>query len=381
MKFRRSAFRRILVYGAVVAAVITVYFLWANTGFMAQPKSFDGSTLDASFAKTLAFQLYGSVCLVAFIVFLRISPRDGDDSGPDPSVAQTRGSFTGFINQPWHMIFAVGPIWAVIGVAATFIWHASAQDSGNFGTVWGDFASSPLPAVVMLFAYWSAANLSFIWTSVAEAVSRHHRGLYVTILTFMWLFVIASSFFFGYGVPEMPTWIALVVCGFILLLTLPVLAGTHRWAVARISSYDHANPPQDRNFQDRQTAAARRQRARSDRAREGEPPYDLLAANEKLYLYHLSDLGREPQMIVLTNTRIVRASIVAPGRSFVLEQAEPGQLLGAETTHRGSEPVTLLYFRNRPDMELVCGDPGAASTFAGAVTSLAATGRLPHQEA
>ena len=93
------------------------------------------------------------------------------------------------------------------------------------------------------------------------------------------------------------------------------------------------------------------------------------------------------QILAATNQRLLLAAPAStgtgptrPGQIRILDQAHPGQLRGASTAFRPAGHTTSAHFRDRPDMELVGGDPSEADKFAEALTSLAATGRLPQEE-
>ena len=82
----------------------------------------------------------------------------------------------------------------------------------------------------------------------------------------------------------------------------------------------------------------------------------------------------DPQMLVLTDRRIFRASIIAPGRTFVLEQAEPGQLSGGASEPRNNQVITTVLFNGRQPMSVSGGTPEASGRFAEAITVLARDG-------
>lgn len=102
----------------------------------------------------------------------------------------------------------------------------------------------------------------------------------------------------------------------------------------------------------------------------------MLEPGEKLLMHFPSDRAPEPQMLIATTKRFVRASILGSGRTFVLEQARPEQLTGASSQGVGHDLITIVHFRGRQDMAVTGGNPEQSRAFAEAVTVLARTGQV-----
>ena len=112
-----------------------------------------------------------------------------------------------------------------------------------------------------------------------------------------------------------------------------------------------------------------------------------LAPGENLMLHFADRENPAGQILAATNQRLLLAAPTGtgtgparPGQVRILDQAHPGQLRGASTEFRKAGHTTSVHFRDRPDMELIGGDPSEADQFAQALTSLATTGRLPQEE-
>lgn len=112
-----------------------------------------------------------------------------------------------------------------------------------------------------------------------------------------------------------------------------------------------------------------------------------LAPGENLMLHFADRENPAGQILAATNQRLLLAaptsigtSPTRPGQVRILDQAHPRQLRGASTKFRPTGHTTSVHFRDRPDMELVGGDPSEADKFAEALTSLATTGRPPQEE-
>lgn len=250
----------------------------------------------------------------------------------------------------------VGPIWAAFCTASVFVWRAITTDHGTPGTVWGDYTGSALPALALFFACWTAANIGFAIASCAESYHRDRPRLFAAALIVMFALGLGSAA----GLlllPAQPTAAALLVTGISCPLSLAALAGTRSWSKARVASWDEA---------DRETPCR------------DVPPFDLLREDETLLLHFKSERTPEPQLLIATNQRFVRASILGSDRTFVLEQSSPGQLTAASSQRVGHDLMTTAHFHDRRVMSVVGGDPVQSRNFAEAVNRLLRTGQPRH---
>lgn len=283
----------------------------------------------------------------------------------DPHGVKRRQPPTAFVRNPWPRVFAVGPVWAVCGVIATFIWHAFAKDSGIPGTVWGDLTSSPLPAFALLFGLWATANLSLALGAIADAF---HRTLWAVFLVVSVLIVILAITIgvVASNILTMSPVAALAVTVIFLIIATAALVPARLFAVARGRVTNRIDAAHETRVQSLLTA---------------------LAPDENLVLHFADRENPDGQILAATNQRLLLAAPTStgtgptrPGPVRILDQAHPGQLRGASTKFRRAGHTTSVRFRDRPDMELIGGDPSEADKFAEALTSLATTGRLPQEE-
>jgi hypothetical protein len=372
MKLRAHKLSTTVFYGIVLAGFVTVVFFLTNAGV--DPRAHRYGDFDPANAGAVSIGLFGLYHAIAIIFFdddpELVSAEDGRPTD-DPTAPRKGGSFTAFVRQPALKVFTVGPIWAVISAAVIFIWFAAADVPGAIGTVWGDYGVSPLPALAVLFACWAAANLGFTFSTLAEAGHRDNPPLYIASLVLLFLVAAGVIIYFLAALPDMRSGTALAVNGLMLLISLAGLTGARLWAVPCFA--------RDAKEQQQGSRGRRPQKRFGSRPADSrQPPHDVLEAGETLLAHFIGEGTPEPQMLVATNRRVVRALIRAPGRTFVIEQAQPGQLLGAEMTSRGTMTETILHLRDRPTMVVTGGDPDAAVRFAEALTSLAHTGRLPN---
>lgn len=189
--------------------------------------------------------------------------------------------------------------------------------------------SGPAPALTLFSLCWSATNIGLLFAAIAEAFNRDRLGLSITAMVLMGLVAIGImvGFFF---LPEQPTGTALTMAASALPAFLIALIGA----------------------------------------------LNMLRPDEKLLLHFKSERTPEPQLLIATNQRFVRASILGSDRTFILEQASPGQL-AAVTSHRvGHDLMTTAHFHGRRPMRIVGGDPNQSRTFAEAVSRLARTGQV-----
>ena len=89
-----------------------------------------------------------------------------------------------------------------------------------------------------------------------------------------------------------------------------------------------------------------------------------------------SERSPQSQLLIATDQRFVRASILGSDRTSVLDQASPSQLSGASSRRVGRDLMTTAHFRDRQDMQVIGGDPEHSREFAEAVTRLAQTGQI-----
>lgn len=370
MRMRTHRLSTTLVYGVTLALFMLVIFFLTNAGI--DPRANRIGDFDPKGAATVCFGLLGLYHSIAIIFF------DEDDSSKpaaaaaDSHLPRAPDSYTGFIRQSWYKVLSVGLIFAVFCAASVFIWHSFAEFPGSPGTVWGDYATSPVPALTLFLLCWASTNIGFMFASIAEAFNRDRFGLFITAMVIMFIVSLGVTVGFIF-LPEQSTGPALTMAAFALPLTLIAVIGARAWAIARVNRYD-ANHPR----------LSARERRRSEqfgpdlqrRPAPGPPPFDMLRDGEELLMHFKSERTPEPQMLIATNQRFVRASILGSDRTFILEQASPGQLLGASSERVGHDLMTTAHFRDRQDMRVVGGDPEQSRAFAEAVTRLARTGQL-----
>lgn len=376
MKLRTHTMGTTVLYGVVLAGFVTVVFFLTNAGI--DPRAHRIDDFDPKDAGLVSIGLFGLYHAIAIIFFdddpELVSAKDGRPTD-DPTEPRKAGSFTEFVRQPAYKVFAVGPIWATASAAVIFVWFAKAEVPGTIGTVWGDYGHSPLPALAVLCSCWAATNLGFAFSTLAETGQRDNPPLYITSLILLFLVAAGITVYFLAALPDMRPVTALALGGVTLFISLALLTGVRLWAMPRFAREEEEDLT---GLRDRR----RQQRFGSRHQGTGQPPYDMLNAGETLLAHFCGDRAPEPgqpepEMLVATNRRVVRALIRAPGQTFVIEQAEPGQLLGARSDHRGPRLVTAIGLRGRQGMIAHGGDPAASQRFAEALNSLARTGSLP----
>ncbi|SMX82771.1 hypothetical protein BLIN9172_01780 [Brevibacterium linens ATCC 9172] len=272
---------------------------------------------------------------------------------------------TAFVRGSWPRVFAVGPVWAVCGVIAAFVWHAFAKDSGIPGTVWGDLTLSPLPAFALLFGLWATVNLSLTLGAIADAFHRTLWAIFLIVSILIAILAITIGVVAS-NILTMSPVAALAVTAVCLLITTVALIPARLFAVARARVTNRIDAAHETRLQSLLTA---------------------LAPGEDLMLHFADRENPAGQILAATNQRLLLAAPTStgtgptrPGQVRILDQAHPGQLHGASTKFLPAGHTTSVHFRDRPDMELIGGDPSEADTFAEALTSLARTGRLPQEE-
>lgn len=248
---------------------------------------------------------------------------------------------------------------------AAFIWHAFAMDTGNPGTVWGDLTASPLPAIALLFGLWATVNFSLTLGAIADAF---HRTLWAVFLIVSVLIAIPAITIgvVASNILTMSPVAALAVTVICLIIATAALVPARLFAVARDRVTNRIDAAHETRVQSLLTA---------------------LAPDENLVLHFADRENPDGQILAATNQRLLLAAPTStgtgptrPGQVRILDQVHPGQLHGASTKFRPAGHTTSVHFRDRPDMELIGGDPSEADTFAEALTSLATTGRLPQEE-
>lgn len=372
MEFKSLTISRIVVFGLLIACIALVAFTSTNAGVASKhsPDDFGG---DPYLAPSVIFGILLALNAVAIVALAIVSEDDRPDHAEAfPHTSQQPESFTRFVRAPLSRVLLVGPIWAVCALVALFIGHTYAADPGLPGTVWGDLTGNPLSALSIALLCWATANMSFTWSSLAEALNRDRRRVSLTILTCgLGLGSLTAGLFGYFGLVTLPTIIAFplgVVC---LILSTVLLIPLRWWAARRVDRFDS---------DERQPAGSRQGFGRSP-----QPPEDALQPGERVLTSYLGESpdsrsngsAADPQMLVLTDRRIFRASIIAPGRTFVLEQAEPGQLSGGSSERHSNHVITTVLFNGRQPMSVTGGTAEASGHFADAITVLARTGRLP----
>lgn len=248
---------------------------------------------------------------------------------------------------------------------AAFIWHAFAMDTGNPGTVWGDLTTSPLPAFALLFGLWATVNLSLTLGAVADAFHRTLWAIFLIVSVVIAILAITIGVMASNILTLSPP-VALTMTAICLIVTTAALIPARLFAVARARVTTRLDAAHETRLQSLLTARAPGENLMLHFADRENPAGQIHAAtNQRLLLAAPTSTGTGP-------TR--------PGQVRILDQAHPGQLRGASTAFRPAGHTTSVHFRDRPDMELVGGDPSEADTFAEALTSLATTGRLPQEE-
>ena len=372
MKFRGPTIGMIVLFGLLIAGISLAAFTSTNAGVASKhsPDEFGG---DPYLAPSVIFGILLAVHSVAIAAMAILSGDDHSDSAEaNPHTPRQPKSVTQFVRAPLSRVLLVGPIWALCSLVALFIGHSYAADPGLSGTVWGDLTGNPLSALSIVFLCWATANMSFAWSSLAEAFNRDRRSASLTVLICgLGLGCLTAGLFGYFGLATLPTIIAFplgVVC---LIVSTALLIPLRWWAIRRVDRYDSGERP---------SAGSRRGPGRST-----QPPADALQPGERVltsYLgkaldAHSNGNTTDPQMLVLTDRRIFRASIITPGRTFVLEQAEPGQLSGGSSELRSNHVITTVLFNDRQPMSVPGGTAEASGRFAEAITVLARTGRLP----
>lgn len=370
MRFRTHKLSTTLVYAVTLTLFMLVVFSLANAGI--DPRASRIGDFDPKGAATACFGLLGLYHSIAIIFFNEDDSSKKTDAAADAHIPRAPDSYTGFIRQDWYKVLSVGPIFAVFCTASVFIWHSFAEYPGMPGTVWGDYTASPLPALTLFLLCWAASNIGFVFAAIAEAFNRDRTGLFIAAMIV--LFIVGLGITVGFiFLPNQPTGPALTVAAIALPLSLIAVIGARAWAIARVAHYD-ANHP-------RRSAREGRRSARfghhpQPRPHPDGPPHDMLRRGEKLLFHFSGDRSAEPQMLIATDQRFVRASILGSGRTFVLEQASPEQLAGTSSQRVGHDLMTIAHFRDRQDMRVVGGSPEQSRAFAEAVTSLARTGQV-----
>ncbi|MDN5834730.1 MAG: hypothetical protein L0H46_12665 [Brevibacterium sp.] len=370
MRFRTHKLSTTLVYAVTLALFMLFIFFLTNAGI--DPRAGRIGDFDPKGAATACFGLLGLYHSIAIIFFNDDDSPKKTDAATDAHIPRAPHSYTGFVRQAWYKVLSVGPIFAVFCTASVFIWHSFAEYPGIPGTVWGDYPLSPLPALSLFLLCWAATNIGLTFASIAEAFNRDRTGLFIAAMIVM--FIVGLGITVGFILlPNQPTGSALTVAVIAVPLSLIAVVGARAWAIARVAHYD-ANHP-------RLSARERRRSARfghhpQPRPRLEGPPHDMLRHGEKLLFHFYGHRSAEPQMLIATDQRFVRASVLGSGRTFVLDQASPEQLAGASSQRVGHDLMTIAHLRDRQDMRVIGGDPEQSRTFAEAVTFLARTGQV-----
>lgn len=370
MRLRTHKFSTTLVYAVVLAGFTLFVFFLANAGI--DPRVGRHGGFDPEQAASACFGLLGLYHTITIIFFDEDDSSTTTEAARDSHIPRARDSYTGFIRQPWYKVLSVGPIFAASCAISVFIWHSFAKFPGTPGTVWGDYTTSALPALTLFLACWAALNLGFTFAAVAEAFNRDRTGLFITAMIVMFIVGIgvAAGFMF---MPAQSTASVLALLAIAFPLSLLATVGTRIFAVTRVTRYVANNPhrsPREKRRLARFGASHQR------RTHPAQPPHDMFRHGEKLLMHFRSDRTPEPQMLIATDRRFVRASVLGSDRTFVLEQADPGQLSGVSSERVGPDLTTTAHFRDRQAMRVVGGDPEQSRAFAEAATRLAHTGKI-----
>lgn len=307
------------------------------------------------------------------------SSRARAQQAADPHGVKRSQPPTAFVRSPWLRVFAVGPVWAVCGVITAVIWHAFAKDTGVPGTVWGDLTASPLPAFALLFGLWAAANSSLVLGAIADAFHRTLWAVFLIVAVLIAILAIIISVVAS-NILTMSPLAGLAVTAICLIITTAALIPARMFAVARARVTNRIDAAHEVRLQALLTALSPDENLMLHFADRENPAGPILAAtNQRLVLAVPTGSGAGPG-VTGAGAGVTGTGAAGPGQIRILDQAHPGQLRGASTAFRPAGHTTSVHFRNRPDMELIGGDPSAADTFAEALTSLAATGRLPQEE-
>lgn len=383
MKMRTHKLSTTLLYAIALALFMLVIFALTNAGI--DPRANRIGDFDPKQAASVCFGLLGLYHSIAIIFFDEDDSQKSSEPAPDAHVPRAPDSYTGFVRQAWYKVLSVGPIFAFFCAASVFVWFSFAEFPGTPGTVWGDYAASPIPALTLFLLCWAATNFGLTFAAIAEAFNRDRFGLFLTAMIIMFLVGIGNTVGFMFT-PEQQAGSALTLAAIALPLSLIAVVGARAWAVVRVRRYDETHPPQSAREKRRAKKLGRHHQPQQfrpgspprseQRPRPDPPPHDMLEPGERLLMHFSSDRDQEPQMLIATDRRFVRASILGSGRTFVLEQATPGQLAGASSQFQTADLVTTAHFRDRQDMRVLGGDPEQSQAFAEAVTLLARTGQI-----
>lgn len=106
------------------------------------------------------------------------------------------------------------------------------------------------------------------------------------------------------------------------------------------------------------------------------PPLDILQQGENLLAQFRSDRGLEPELLVVTNHRLLRAAALGTGQSFVLDQADTTDLTSVVSKRVGPDLMTTALLRGRTAIRVVGGDPERSRAFVTTVSRLLSSGRF-----
>lgn len=329
------------------------------------------------------------------------SPKSAD-AATGPHIRGAPNSYSVFIRCPWFTVLTGAPVFAGFSATSVFIWRSFAERRGPAGTVWGDYATSALPALALFLACWAAVNLGSTFAAITEAFNRDRKGLSTTAVVVVLVAVIGILLgFFCFA--DLPTGPTFVIAAGAFVLSVFTSIGTRSWTLAHMSRI--ASSPSTARDRASRTGPIRRGQCPPGTGSETEfkrgfwtapgtefgtgprtgfgadsvasrPPFDMLEPGERLIRSFRSDRTPEPQMLIATTERFVRASILHPDRTYVLEQASPGKLLGISSERMGPDLVTTAHFSDRQTMRVVGGDPTQSRSFAAMITRLTRTGRL-----
>ncbi len=351
MNTRSRALSHGLTGAFALSAVATVVFFVVNTG-VAHTSSSSDVIIDAAAAGPLAFAFIGLITFVSIIFFTGSDRGEGLESELHGA---PRGSLTLFTRDPLIGLMIIGPLFALCFSLAALLWRTFASEPGAPGTVWGDYTSSPIPFVVLCAATVASTNFGLAMAGVTVAV-RSRTGLA------LWL--VAGNVILGIGAGALFAWLSFAntlitaaIANPLAVISVLALLGARRIAVT--------------------SAGEEKISARARRRGPTPPPYDALERDESVLLKISNRNPRGAEFLLITPSRLVHTRPTASGRTEIIDEASPHQLVGASARDDRGRTTTVVQFRDRPAFRLHGTDPEAAAEFARRLTVLARSGILP----
>lgn len=352
MNLRVSSVTATVIYAVILAGVSTLAFYAVNEGI--DPRADHHGYIDPDVAPFVGWSLIGVYTFNAIIFF--------DEEARSDRARRADSSF-GFVLDPLPKVLAVGPIFALWAAPVALWWRSMAVNTGAAGSLWADYTSSALPLLTMLLAIWAAVNFSFALAAVPIAVDAGKPKL-KSAFGFLPSAVGAPLSFGLWGLTMLPTLTSFLVAVPAMLISFPLLIGTRHLAI--------------------------RKEARSDKAADRPavhpqmlPPelLSILRENERI-IFSLHNRQRpRTDYLLATTQRILHAAAEPGSRAVISDQALPGQLTGGSSRRAPGTVITLIHFRDRPDMHIIGSDDCESERFASALIDLAKHGlaRAPSQ--